>query len=220
VKTNTNTAESSRKMDWGRELLARAAADFPAAFGGKPVPLAIGISCILVDAWPDVPRWRVKRWLSDHCASRSYLLAVAAGGPRYYVDGSIDGEVTPDQQEHARQLLEARQQRNLAQFQATLGRLKLERRQRCEAAFQSGLAAEAGRAERPSAPPPAKQETLPAAEAFAPKPAEPQRPAQPVLRAGTVQVRGADRKVRDVQVVKVAARKKFTLGNRESASRS
>ena len=120
-------------------------------------------------------------------------MSIAAGGPRYYVDGSIDGEITEDQQAHAREQLEARQAAQSGAVRGDARGLKQERRERREAAFQNGLAEEAAKAERPPVPQPGTQETLPAAEVFAPNPVEPQRPARPVLRAGSLQVRGNDR---------------------------
>ena len=214
MSISTTPAKTPTKIDWRKELRARAAADFPAAFGGEPVPLAIGVDHVLKMTWPDIGRCRVKLFLTNWCRSRAYLQAIAAGGPRYYLDGSTDGEITEDQQAHAREQLDARQQRELAQYQATLERLKRERRERLEAQYDKGIAAHRAK-EAPEAPavPPAPPVIVPAA-------SEAPRPARPLLRAGSVQVRGPNRQTRQVEVVKVAARKKFSLCNRESAPRS
>jgi sRNA-binding protein len=171
-------------------------------FGRKPVPLAIDIDCILLDAWPDVPRWRVKRFLGDWCRSRSYLMALAAGGPRLFLDGSIDGEVAPDQQAHARDLLETRQARNLAAFQANLEANRQRRRERNQAAYDAAVAAYRAReaAKAPPAPPPPE----------APTAAEAPQPSRPTLRLSSVQVRGHDRQTREVQVV---VKRKFARSN-------
>lgn len=45
--------------------------------------------------------------LKIHTGSRAYQEALAAGGPRYDLDGNPVSEVTEDQQEHARQQLQA-----------------------------------------------------------------------------------------------------------------
>ena len=112
-----------------KALLDRAATDFPAVFGGKrPVPLAVGTFDVLTVAWPDVSR------------SRLYLIALTQGGPRFYLDGSVDGEVTEVDQGGAKQRLEVRQTRELEAFQATLDRLKRERRERLEAQYEKGIA--------------------------------------------------------------------------------
>jgi sRNA-binding protein len=172
-------------------ILDRAKGDFPAVFAGKrPVPLAIGLAAVLAVAWPDLPEAQIAGFLRRYCGSRPYKLAIAAGGSRHYLDGSADGEVSEAEQESARAWLEARQARNLEAFQATLDRLKQERKARREAAFRKGLADEAARQERPPAP----------------SPAPPARPARPVLRLSTVQVIGSDRKAREVQV---ATKRKF-----------
>src|SRR5271157_1787690 len=133
-------------------LLDRAKRKFPAVFAGKrPVPLARGIDAVLAAAWPDLSKTRIGRFLSRYCGSRPYKLAIAAGGPRHYLDGSADGEVSEAEQEHARKQLAARQARNLEAFEATLDRLKQERKARREAAFRKGLADEAAKEKRPPA---------------------------------------------------------------------
>jgi hypothetical protein len=106
--------------------------------------------------------------------------------------------VTAEEQQIARDRLDARQARNLEAFQATLDRLKQERKARREAAFKKGLADEAAKQERPPAPSPAAPAAVPP------------RPARPVLRLSTVQVIGSDRKAREVQV---ATKRKFARSN-------
>jgi sRNA-binding protein len=177
-------------------LLDRAKHEFSAVFAGRrPVPLAVGLDAVLAVAWPDLSKTRISRFLSCYCGSRPYKLAIAAGGPRHYLDGSADGEVSEAEQESARAWLAARQARNLEAFQATLDRLKQERKARREAAFKKGLADEAAKEERRPAPSPA-----PLGAAFA------QPIARPVLKLRRLEVNGPDRKVREVQVV---TRRKF-----------
>jgi sRNA-binding protein len=181
VDTTTNPASV-------KALLERAKHEFPVVFK-KPVPLVRGAHHLLLAIWPDLSKRAIRRFLERYCASRPYLLAIAAGGPRYYLDGSPDGDVTAEEQDSARAWLEARQAKNLAAFRATLDRLKQERKARQEAAFKKGLADEAATEERPPAPSPA------------PPAAVPSRPSRPVLRMSTVQVRGENRQAREVQVV-------------------
>ena len=214
MNTSITPATPSTKTDYGAALRARAVEDFPAVFGKSVRPLALGVDAVLKVAWPDVGRCRIKRFLSDHCKSRSYLLAIAAGGPRYYLDGSVDGEVSEDQRAHAHQMLEARQARNLAAYQAAVDANKQRRLERAQAAYDKGIAAH--RAElAPGVPaePPVPLVIIPAA-------SEAPRPARPVLRASSVQVRGPNRQTREVEVVKVAPRKKLAINNRDGAARS
>jgi sRNA-binding protein len=180
-------------------LLDRAKGEFPAVFAGKrPVPLAIGLDAVLAVAWPDISKTRIGRFLSRYCGSRPYKLAIAAGGARYFLDGSADGEVTAAEQEHARAWLNARQARNLATFQATIETHQQRREERREAAFRKGLADEAAKEKRPPAPSPASV-----------APVIKQRPARPVP-----ELRRVDRQAREVQVVSL---RKFARNNGRSA---
>jgi sRNA-binding protein len=199
---NTSTATGEKSTAFGA-LLARAINDFPAAFKGKPRPLVRGARHLLVAAWPDQSQTAIRKFIGLYCASRLYLLAVAAGGPRYYFDGSPDGDVTAEEQQIARDRLDARQARNLATYTANLELHQQRRRERQEAAF----ADEAAREERPPAPPPAPPSAVSV---------EAPRPARPTLRLNTVQVRGANRQAREVQVV---TKRKFSRSN-EGASQA
>jgi hypothetical protein len=68
-------------------------------------PLAIGIADDLCTQLPDFPPGLVHRtlnqWMADHRVL--YWKAVMQGGPRYALDGTPKGEVTPEQQASARQ---------------------------------------------------------------------------------------------------------------------
>jgi sRNA-binding protein len=116
-----------------RTLLERAQRDFPAVFSGRPKPLAIGIFWPINAVWTDVSKSNLGRFLNAFCKSRGYLEAVAAGGPRYYLDGSVDGEVSGEEQTDAQRRLEARHERNLADFKATCERHRRWRQERTQA---------------------------------------------------------------------------------------
>jgi hypothetical protein len=61
------------------------------------LPLAVGIREALHAAFLDAPRSAVVHALVRHCRSDRYLRSIAAGGPRYALDGAQSGEVP---QEH------------------------------------------------------------------------------------------------------------------------
>ena len=72
-------------------------------FQGKP--LKVGIKEDLKAAYPNVPDAVIKRALGRHCGSARYLKTLAKGGPRYDMNGTTSGEVSPEAQETARQEL-------------------------------------------------------------------------------------------------------------------
>ncbi len=66
------------------------------------VPLKIGIFHDLLAAHQDeLPRGKLYGFLGRHTSTVAYLSAVAKGGPRFAMDGSIFGEVTEDERLHA-----------------------------------------------------------------------------------------------------------------------
>jgi sRNA-binding protein len=65
-------------------------------------PLQLGIDLPARDASDKQSR----RALALHCVSQRYLEAVAPGGPRYALDGSVCGEVSRLQREAAKARLE------------------------------------------------------------------------------------------------------------------
>lgn len=125
-----------------KSLLARAVAEFPGCFSERqPKPLAVGIGEVLSLVWrPDVPAKHVSRFLGFYTGRRSYRLAVAAGGPRFYLDGSVDGEVTPADRERARERLAEDEVRAAAQFDAAALAFQ-ERRQARKAELDAAIKA-------------------------------------------------------------------------------
>jgi ProP effector len=103
--TNSNTAapplrQSTASPFDGQTLIAVLGELFPALFVAdqwKPHrPLKTGIHRDLVDRGllsPDECRAVLRRYVSR----RMYQVALAAGGPRYSLDGEPAGEVTPEQ---------------------------------------------------------------------------------------------------------------------------
>ena len=81
--------------------LAALAERFPSVFNAdKPLPLAIRTDKAVREAlalpWSqgnDLLHWWTHR--------PAYYQALTAGGPRYNIDGTVNGEVTPHQQAHA-----------------------------------------------------------------------------------------------------------------------
>ena len=91
-------------------LLDRLCAAFPACFSrSAPKPLKIGLGeelLALAGAHPalaDLTRTRIRRALKVHTGASAYRRALAAGGPRYDLDGQPAGEITPEQQTLAQQ---------------------------------------------------------------------------------------------------------------------
>ncbi|MCW3480170.1 ProQ/FinO family protein [Neisseriaceae bacterium JH1-16] len=66
-------------------------------------PLAIGIDQTLVAALPQFDPTLVARVLANHCRRPRYIKALAQGGKRFGLDGKPVGQVTPEEQEVARQ---------------------------------------------------------------------------------------------------------------------
>jgi sRNA-binding protein len=68
-------------------------------------PLAIGIDQALI-ATGILKPFEVGQVLRAYCRRRMYLVALAAGGPRYDLDGNVAGEVTAEQAHNAKLLVE------------------------------------------------------------------------------------------------------------------
>jgi ProQ/FINO family len=93
-----------------RQLLASWHERWPERFPANFLlvkPLAVGIHTQLQQACPEVSHRLLRNTLSMflHLARRSYQQALAAGGPRFNLDGTVQAEVTADEQAHARERL-------------------------------------------------------------------------------------------------------------------
>jgi sRNA-binding protein len=100
----TNAPPIAAKPARPQELIAALAGLFPAVFVAeqwKPHrPLKRGIHNDLIERGVLLAReCRVLRW---YVSRRMYQVALAAGGPRYDLDGHVVGEVTPDEADRAK----------------------------------------------------------------------------------------------------------------------
>jgi sRNA-binding protein len=85
-------------------LLTRLSAEFPVIREFRPLVLKLDLaSC---DAARGTTDKQQRRALALHCASPRNLENVAAGGPRYALDGTVCGEVSRLQREAAKARLE------------------------------------------------------------------------------------------------------------------
>lgn len=95
-----------------KELMDR----WPQTFSAHPLPvrpLATGIAQAIAVQLPQVPKSVVHKAIAFWQRQRKtiYLRTLIAGGPRYDLDGNPQGEVTPEQQQQAREALIAWQAR-------------------------------------------------------------------------------------------------------------
>jgi hypothetical protein len=77
-------------------------------------PLAIGIDkdvfrLVNDEQFPGASKGVVRRTLAMHANHGRYLQAMVQGGARFHLDGSEEGDITPQQQQHAAEILEKRQ---------------------------------------------------------------------------------------------------------------
>ena len=121
-----------RQAQAPRRLLAVLRTRWPAAFPDdrrQVRPLMRGVHRDLAQRLPGTGLWLIKRaiLLFQKLSGGAYWRAVLRGGPRYALDGSPCGEVTPREQEYARQTLVTLAQRRTAKRSATAGGMPDER---------------------------------------------------------------------------------------------
>lgn len=91
----------------GPECLTKLAEHFPHLFRpDDPKPLAIGIHKSIRDDI-GLSGAKIRRGLREWTRSVAYLCALAEGGPRYDINGNVDGEISGDAIEGARERLGA-----------------------------------------------------------------------------------------------------------------
>lgn len=66
-------------------------------------PLAIGIENDLVAAMPQFDAQLIHRVLANHCRRPRYIKAVSRGGKRFNLNNRFQGEISPEEQQHAAQ---------------------------------------------------------------------------------------------------------------------
>jgi sRNA-binding protein len=91
-------------------VLTELRARWPQTFAPHPQPvrpLATGIGKVIAAQLPQVSRRLVHQAIAFWQRQRktAYLEALSAGGPRYDLEGQPQGEVTPEQQQRAREEL-------------------------------------------------------------------------------------------------------------------
>jgi len=128
----TQLNRRQRQAQAPRRLLAVLRTRWPAAFPDdrrQVRPLMRGVHRDLAQRLPGTGLWLIKRaiLLFQKLSDGAYWRAVLRGGPRYALDGSPRGEVTPREQEYARQTLVTLAQRRAAKRDATAGGIPDER---------------------------------------------------------------------------------------------
>ncbi len=87
-------------------LLAELRARWPIL--SQPKPLKLGTRQDIRTALDGVSGVRIARAVLLHIATAEYQAALAAGGPRYALDGSPAGEVTTKEKRHAQAVLDGK----------------------------------------------------------------------------------------------------------------
>jgi sRNA-binding protein len=105
IPPSENTQENTNRLGHLLELLKAVA---PVVFRIPPVPLAVGIRRQVLDLAGDEYTWNevaavLRRWTGRY----DYVVAIAAGGQRFNIDGTPAGEVMPEHQQFARAQLAA-----------------------------------------------------------------------------------------------------------------
>ncbi|WP_207063901.1 ProQ/FINO family protein [Motiliproteus sp. SC1-56] len=112
---------------------------YPRTFDREAVkPLKIGIQDDLV-ADGKLPQGKIKRALASYVRSPLYYKALQAGAVRIDLNGEAAGEVTEEQAEHARAMLEKIREEKKARAQAAREQAKAEREKAKEARFNDKL---------------------------------------------------------------------------------
>lgn len=103
------------RAEQARAFLGRLAERYPNCFTRdreQVRPLAIGIQQALRaelaedPEWKETPGWMVRQALAIYTRSFDYLTAIVERRPRINLDGSTAGEVTDQEQTHARERLD------------------------------------------------------------------------------------------------------------------
>lgn len=90
---------------------------FPLAFNlQRPQPLALGIHEQILslpkNARGDLEEEALRHALTCYCRRHKYLAATRAGVPRINLDGSVAGDVSPNEQRYADNIITYRARRN------------------------------------------------------------------------------------------------------------
>jgi len=102
-----SAARRAKRIKAAQALLTEIMERWPQTFAPHPIPvrpLARGIGKVIAAQLPQSSAWVVHHAIALWQRQRKtpYLQALIAGGPRYDLDGNLQGEVTPEEQERAR----------------------------------------------------------------------------------------------------------------------
>jgi ProP effector len=142
VELGINTPQAATTSANPQELVAALAQLFPAVFvtdrWAPHKPLKVGIGNDLLTR--GVLRRAETRVLSWYVARRMYQLALAAGGPRYDLDGNVAGEVSAEHIEAARAKLAALDAKRARKAEAVERAAQLAHRPKGPAPYPQGHA--------------------------------------------------------------------------------
>jgi len=105
IDTPAAAPAKTGKPETKRAVLNKLMQDYPVL--AQHLPLKIGITQELL-ARSTLSSGVLKRSLRYHLRSKPYLLALSRGGLHYNLDGHPVGEVTREEQQQAREILEQR----------------------------------------------------------------------------------------------------------------
>lgn len=140
--------QKRRRAAQARELLGRLCERFPNCFASERQnirPLAIGTQQALRAAladdpdFQDTPGWQLRQALAIYTRSPAYLQALADKRPRIDLQGLQVGEVSDEEQAHARQRLEEVRARRAARRPGKPRRRPQQRRESQEEKTQRKL---------------------------------------------------------------------------------
>lgn len=103
-------------------------------------PLAVGIEKDLAAELPQYDAALIGRVLSNHCRRPKYIKSVARGGKRFNLRNRFQGEVTPEEQQHALQqpgIKEAIEKQDARRAEAAAAKAANRQAQNTEAAVSS-----------------------------------------------------------------------------------
>jgi sRNA-binding protein len=110
----TDPAELPRRTP-AEHVLARLRVIFPAVFRDPPVPLKTGVRREIVERLAgEFTEAEIAGALRSWTRWHDYQRALIAGGPRFALDGSEAGEVSPAHQQEARDLLSGMRRKRAA----------------------------------------------------------------------------------------------------------
>ena len=108
----TSATQKKARAQRAREFLDSLIERYPACLTRKPEeirPLAVGIQKTIREdlaadpEWADTPNWVVRQALARYTRSAAYLRSIMERKPRVGLDGGEAGEITDQEQAHAKE---------------------------------------------------------------------------------------------------------------------